>query len=98
VAHLAAAVGRRAVTIFAPADPDRVCPWGNRDLVVQVSKSCAPCLRYPWSASRPKVRCGPNPCVAEIGVDQVLAAVIRGLSEINASTVPVRVAAGEARQ
>jgi ADP-heptose:LPS heptosyltransferase len=98
LAHLAAAVGRRAVTIFAPADPDRVCPWGNRDLVVQVKKSCAPCLRYPWSATRPKVRCGPNTCVAEVGVDQVLAAVIRGLSEIKASTVPVRVAAGEARQ
>src|SRR5205823_7376395 len=26
LAHLAAAVGTPAVTIFAPADPDRVCP------------------------------------------------------------------------
>jgi ADP-heptose:LPS heptosyltransferase len=86
LAHLAAAVGRRALTIFAPADPDRVSPWGNRDLVVQVNKSCAPCLRYPWSAVRPKVRCGPNPCVGEIGVEQILATVMRALDQSGAVT------------
>jgi len=97
--HLAAAVGRRAVTIFAPADPERVCPWGNRDLVVQVNKSCAPCLRYPWSATRPKVRCGPNPCVAEIGVDQVLATVVRALNQAGATptTAVGAVAGGDGR-
>jgi heptosyltransferase-2/heptosyltransferase-3 len=81
LAHLAAAVGRRAATIFAPADPDRVCPWGNRDLVVQVNKSCAPCLRYPWSATRPRVRCGAGQCVREVTVDQVMAAVMRALDQ-----------------
>src|SRR5438105_14215810 len=35
LAHLAAAVGTPAVTIFAPADPDRVFPFGYRHLVVQ---------------------------------------------------------------
>src|SRR6185436_18727729 len=35
LAHLAAAVGTPAVTLFAPADPDRVCPYGNRQLVVK---------------------------------------------------------------
>lgn len=30
LAHLAAAVGTPPVTLFAPSDPDRVCPFGHR--------------------------------------------------------------------
>jgi ADP-heptose:LPS heptosyltransferase len=56
LAHVAAAVGTRAVTLFAPADPDRVCPYGQRDLVVQPPRSCAPCLLYPWHSPYPKTR------------------------------------------
>lgn len=87
LAHLAAAVGTRAVTIFAPADPGRVSPWGNRDLVVQVNKACSPCLRYPWSQVYPQVRCGAIPCVTEIGVEQVLATVLRALDARAVATV-----------
>ncbi|HEX8341791.1 MAG TPA: glycosyltransferase family 9 protein [Tepidisphaeraceae bacterium] len=56
LAHLAAAVGRRAVTLFAPADPDRVCPFGQRDLVVQPPGDTTPSFLYPWEATKPKMR------------------------------------------
>ncbi len=79
LAHLAAAVGKRAVTIFAPADPDRVCPPGNRDLVVQPHKSCCPCFQYPWNSTKPKMLCREPMCINEVLVDDVLAAVKRGL-------------------
>ncbi len=81
LAHLAAAVGRAAVTIFAPADPDRVCPFGCRDLVVQPPNrrgpDCAPCLQYPWNSPYPKMNCREPYCIGEVAVDTVLAAVVR---------------------
>lgn len=82
LAHLAAAVGRRAVSIFAPADPERVCPFGNRDLVVQPNKPCSPCFLYPWSATHPKMKCAAPFCVTEIGVDQVMQAVRLAIGKI----------------
>jgi ADP-heptose:LPS heptosyltransferase len=75
LAHLAAAVKTPPVTIFAPADPDRVCPFGYRHLVVQPNKSCTPCFEYPWSSAYPKMSCRPPMCVTEVTVEQVLAKV-----------------------
>src|SRR5262249_54049961 len=75
LAHLAAAVGTRAVTIFAPADPGRVCPFGNRDLVVKPDKPCSPCFMYPWESTYPKMKCRPPFCIDEVSVEQVMAAV-----------------------
>jgi ADP-heptose:LPS heptosyltransferase len=72
LAHLASAVGTRAVTLFAPADPDRVAPFGNRDLVVKPDKPCSPCFLYPWEATKPKMRCRPPYCVREISVEMVM--------------------------
>ena len=82
LAHLASAVGTKAVTIFAPGDPDRVCPFGNRDLVVRVNKDCSPCFRYPWQAPHPMLLCREPFCVTEIRVDDVLDAVRRALSPL----------------
>ncbi|MGH7176754.1 MAG: glycosyltransferase family 9 protein [Tepidisphaeraceae bacterium] len=81
LAHLAAAVGTRAVTLFAPADPDRVCPSGCRDLVVKPDKPCSPCLQYPWHATRPKILCREPMCITEITVEQVLAVCSLSLRE-----------------
>ncbi|MBC8107905.1 MAG: glycosyltransferase family 9 protein [Anaerolineae bacterium] len=75
LAHLAAAVGKRTITIFAPADPDRVCPYGNRELVVKPQKACSPCFLYPWQATKPKMCCGKNGepmCITEVTVEQVM--------------------------
>jgi len=91
MAHLAAAVGTPAVTLFAPADPDRVCPFGYRDLVVQPPvkqrEPCSPCLEYPWASPYPKMHCREPYCVRSIGVDAVMAAVRRGVGRTN-STEP----------
>jgi len=82
--HLAAAVGTAPVTIFAPADPDRVCPFGYRHLVVRPNKSCSPCLMYPFDATEPKVKCCEPMCVSEIAVEDVLRAAekVKGHSHI----------------
>ena len=86
LAHLAAAVGTRAVTIFAPADPDRVCPFGNRDLVVQSPTHCAPCMQYPWNATAPAILCREPFCVREVGVDAVMEKVRLALSPLKVAT------------
>jgi ADP-heptose:LPS heptosyltransferase len=72
LAHLAAAVGTPAVTIFAPADPERVCPFGNRDLVAQAAVACSPCAQYPWHATEPRVLCREPYCVTLVTVEQVI--------------------------
>ena len=79
LAHLAAAVGTPAVTIFAPADPDRVCPYGYRDLVVQPPPPCGPSFLYPWDAAYPKMRNhAEHRCIERVTVDAVMDAVRRG--------------------
>ena len=81
LAHLAAAVGTPAVTIFAPADPDRVCPYGYRDLVVQPPPPCGPCFLYPYESPYPKMRChADHRCIERVTVEAVMDAVRRGLS------------------
>src|SRR4030095_11582243 len=78
LAHLAAAVGTPAVTIFAPADPDRVCPYGYRDLVVQPPPPCGPSFLYPWEAAYPKMRHhADHRCIERVTVESVLSAVHR---------------------
>lgn len=76
LAHLAAAVGRRAVTLFAPADPDRVCPAGNRDGVVQPPDGRAASFLYPWQATKPKLPPEELGRINTITVDQVMAKVL----------------------
>ncbi|HQY89038.1 MAG TPA: glycosyltransferase family 9 protein, partial [Tepidisphaeraceae bacterium] len=81
LAHLASSVGTRAVTLFAPADPDRVCPFGNRDLVVQSPRNCSPCMEYPWKACKPSVKCREPMCIREISVEMVMAKVRLAMKE-----------------
>ena len=79
LAHLAAAVGTPAVTIFAPADPDRVCPYGYRDLVVQPPPPCGPSFLYPWESAYPKMRNhADHRCIERVTVESVMDAVRRG--------------------
>jgi ADP-heptose:LPS heptosyltransferase len=74
LAHLAAAVGTPPVTLFGPADPDRMCPFGYRHLVVQASSQrCHACNRYPWAASSPKITCDRNyACMRDITTDDIM--------------------------
>lgn len=79
LAHLAAAVGTPPVTLFGPARPDEVSPFGYRHLVVQTPARCAPCFDYPRFATTPAVRCRPPYCIGQITIDRVLATVARAL-------------------
>ena len=86
LAHLAAAVGTRAVTLFAPADPDRVAPFGNRDLVIQPPCACSPCFLYPWEATKPAMRCSPPYCIGMITAEKVAERVMAEMKSRAAST------------
>jgi ADP-heptose:LPS heptosyltransferase len=79
LAHLAASVGKRAVTIFAPADPDRVCPYGSRDLVVQAQTTCSPCFTYPFKTPYTDSLCKEPFCINTVSVDRVLGSVRRAM-------------------
>ena len=72
--ELAASVGTPPVTLFGPADPDRMCPFGYRHLVVQASaQTCRACNRYPWAAGSPKITCDrAYACMREISTDDIL--------------------------
>ena len=74
LAHLAASVGTPPVTLFGPADPDRMCPYGYRHLVVQAStQTCCACNRYPWQGGYPKITCDRNyACMRDITTDDIL--------------------------
>ena len=91
LAHLAAAVGTPPVTIFGPADPQRVCPFGYRDLVVQpAGKTCGPCMKYPFDQTYPAVRCREPMCVRSVPIEGVLAAIERGWELGRARLLPSR--------
>ena len=74
LAHLAAAVGTPPVTLFGPADPERMCPFGYRHLVVQArTQTCRACNRYPWQARSPKITCEHGyTCMRDITTDDIL--------------------------
>lgn len=81
LAHLAAAVGTPTVTLFAPTDPTRVCPFGHHDGVLRPgNKPCSPCYAYPWRATRPRAACRPPYCIESITVDAVLSRIQEVLS------------------
>ena len=88
LAHLAAAVGTRTVTLFGPADPDRVSPFGQRDMVVQSPKNCGPCFLYPWSTPYPKIRCREPYCIDGITVEAVMEKVRRGMAKRETQNEP----------
>ncbi|HMB95543.1 MAG TPA: glycosyltransferase family 9 protein [Tepidisphaeraceae bacterium] len=83
LAHLAASVGKRAVTIFAPADPDRVCPYGSRDLVVQAETSCSPCFTYPFKTPYTDSLCREPYCINTVTVDRVMMSVRRAMTSLH---------------
>lgn len=85
LSHLAAAVGTKAVTIFGPADPRRVAPFGNQALVAQPSCERFPCFHYPWKSTRPSIDCKPPFCVNTISVETVTRLVSTALNKIEPS-------------
>lgn len=84
LSHLSAAVGTPAVTIFGPADPVRVAPFGYEQFVVKPTCPAFPCFDYPWKSCRPRIACKPPFCINTISVETVLEMVRRALTESKA--------------
>ena len=69
--HIAAAVGTPLVTLFGPTRPERNGPWALYDIALSRVDQCS-CVY--------ERRCRRDvPCITDIGVDEVLAAVERRL-------------------
>ena len=94
LAHVAAAVGTPAVTLFAAADPARVAPYGCAHLVVTPrpadGKPWRPRLLYPMDAAGPKLRDDGVDWPRHIELDDVLAAVARAVPETTTQRQPRR--------
>lgn len=69
-AHLAAAAGTPSVVLFGPQDPRRFGPWSTRTLVLHHRVPCWPCAQT--RCVRPE-----HPCVNDITVAEVTAAIAR---------------------
>ena len=71
--HLAAAVGVPVVALFGPTDPRLTRPLGEGHAVIWKQVPCAPCFlpRCPID----------HPCMGQISVEEVEAAVTRALSK-----------------
>jgi len=82
--HLAVAVGTPTVHLFGPEDPHKFGPWGDaqRHLVVTSGRDCIPCSRLDYGADE----LPDHPCVREITVEAVLAAVRQLLGQTLGAT------------
>jgi lipopolysaccharide heptosyltransferase I len=69
--HIAAAVGTPVVGLYGPTRPERNGPWSSSDVSISRAGGCS-CL-YARRCRRPR------PCIEEIEVDEVVAAVRRRL-------------------
>ncbi|MEM6561680.1 MAG: glycosyltransferase family 9 protein [Planctomycetota bacterium] len=70
IAHLAAAVDTPPVTLFGPADPDRVAPFGHRHRVVQPRAGRFPHAPYPLASTKPHP--GDPTAIQTIEVEDIL--------------------------
>ncbi len=71
--HLAAAVGTATVSLYGPADPVEFGPWGaeERHITLASPIACRPCRVLDWGGDDAAW----HPCLRDISVEQVLAAV-----------------------
>jgi ADP-heptose:LPS heptosyltransferase len=72
-AHIAAALERPAVTLVGPTDPDRICPYRQRDNVLSHRELCGKrCDWHHCEFARPR-------CLDAITVDDVHAKILLNL-------------------
>ena len=65
--HLATALGRTAIALFGPTNPEWVGPYRRPDLVISARRACSPCFLRNIS------RCGfDHACMHEIKPEQVI--------------------------
>jgi len=73
LAHVAGAVGTRAVVIFGPTDP-RICePLGEGHRILQADLDCQPCFFYGPSQNQAAAACH-RECLSAIELERVVGA------------------------
>lgn len=77
--HLAAAVGTTTVALFGPTDPRRHVPPTLIGQVIKKDLFCSPCYS-------PRCRIFTHACMKRISVEEVLAAVLGFLAEVDNET------------
>ena len=85
--HVAAAVGTPVVGLYGPSDPSRNGPWSPRDVVVSrfAACRCRPVRGGAGGSDRMVRACrSAAPCLDDIAVDDVTAAVDRRLRSVPA--------------
>ena len=71
IAHLAVAVGARAVVLFGPSDPLKWGPPPDGGVALREPLPCSPCSMFGYTKP-----CRSRACMAALSVDRVLAAVV----------------------
>ena len=74
IAHLAVAVGSRAIVLFGPSDPLKWGPPPDRGIALRESLPCSPCSMFGYTKP-----CRRYACMSALSVDRVLAAVLASL-------------------
>lgn len=76
--HIAAALGRRVVTIIGPGNPVTIRPYGSNVVVIKTPRDveCSPCIQ-----SGGRYGCGERDCLSDIEVGEVAKIVDGGDSE-----------------
>jgi len=74
-AHMAAAVGTPAVTVFGSQDPQVWRPWGDRQTALSAGLECAPCAGFTCANPRRFA------CLLDISTEQVLNAARTRIDE-----------------
>jgi len=77
-AHIAAAVGTRAILLFGPTAPERGAPLADSNVIFYKKALCSPCIVY---YRRNECQKGTNECLKTIEPDKVFAEVMRILDE-----------------
>jgi ADP-heptose:LPS heptosyltransferase len=77
MAHAAAGVGARVVTVFGPTNPRFLGPYGPRSVVVYRKPHCGPCYPEPIFYGCPHER----RCLTAISPDAVARVIFRTLNE-----------------
>ena len=73
--HIASCLNIPTVTIFGPANPKRVTPYGDKSYVIKSNHPCSPCYQYPFHQTNDKIHCSTMECMKQIDEEMVIRAV-----------------------
>ncbi|MGB9561424.1 MAG: glycosyltransferase family 9 protein, partial [bacterium] len=79
--HLAAAMGRKTVSLFGPTNPEHLHPWGNKHKIIRAELPCSPCFFYSQKPLQCKLKDNQYLCMKSISVESVLSACVELICE-----------------